>query len=139
MTTEQHVSAWAKGIKDEELDTELARRKAFRDEECARRKTLAMEAQSAYFAEVYAHYTRDTWFTIANFIVALSVGSFLTSVIVRWAEYTGVFTELVGLLLLACIFALLFSPGIYFLHKERRVNADFKKKHLDHPEAPAQS
>lgn len=140
VTSEQQGPAWAKGIKDEVLNAELMRRKAWREGELLKRKALAMEARNAHLAIVYPTYNRDTWLTIANFLVAFIVAGLALSPIARYVgPHVGAYYELIASGLLVCAFLALFSPGIYFILKEKRVHRSFREEHPEHAEALVRS
>ena len=124
---------WAEGIKNEELSEELARRKAFREEELMRRKTLALRAKESYMAKVWPTQDRWRWLWIASMFFAISGTGVSAPSIGEYVKmHFGVFWEPVNIAFLAGTFLMLAFPAILLTRKERRVLRAFKQEHPEH-------
>jgi hypothetical protein len=126
MTCNYCGSNWSKDISTKELKDEVERRKAHNE-----------ELWKQYVAQLWPTYDRDIWLTILNFCLALIGTSMLVTSFYRSALlYMGSSTLLASLVLAACIFTVLFLPGIYCIRKENRILVAFRKKYPEDAEVP---
>ena len=125
MTCNYCGSNWSKDISTKELKAELRERKA-----------AAEQAWTEYQDHVYPTSGRDMWLMILSFSVALiGTGVSIELLPPSFWLYWGVYEGLVSTVLAAGIFFILFSPGIYWLRKDARVRADFRKEYPEAVEA----